>query len=261
MARLVAVFLTLCLTGSVCRAHYNMLMPATPFAKKGDKVEFIYQWGHPFEHELFDAPLPARLFVLLPDGNQQDLAHSLEKTQVRGADKKMVTAYRFAFTPEQRGDHTFMVTTTPIFLAETREFVQDVVKVVLHVSTQKAWDVDPPRQFRIVPLTRPYGLLPGMAFQAQVFQDQAPAAKGAPFKSGLVEYERYNAAPPTKLPVDELITFKTKTDVQGVFTISFPQGGWWCVTAQREAGTRDHEGMPYPLRQRVSLWLHVDEKP
>jgi cobalt/nickel transport protein len=258
----IALFL-LFMTAATGHAHYNMLLPETHFTKKGDKVTFIYQWGHPFEHELFDAPPPKSLIVLSPDGKQHDLTKTMEKIQIPGSDKKMVNAYRFAFTPEQRGDYTFMLTTPPIFLGEPEEWVQDVVKVVLHVSVQKAWDADSGRQFKIIPITRPYGLLPGMVFQAQAFQDQIRgivSENALPLGNAVVEYERYNPAPPKDLPIDELITFKTKTDNQGIVTVSFPQSGWWSLTTQRDAGTHENTGKKYPLRQRITLWLHVDEK-
>ena len=259
MKRYAIAVLLIFTTVSASHAHYNMLLPEAPFSNKGDKVTFVYQWGHPFEHELFDAPLPTSLIVLTPEGKKHDLVKALEKIQISGADKKMVTAYRFAFTPEQRGDYTFMLSTPPIFLGEPEEFVQDVVKVVLHVSTQKGWDADLGRHFRIVPITRPYGLLPGMVFQAQVFQDQV-SETALPLKNSVVEFERYHPAPPKDLPIDELITFKTKTDSQGVVTVSFPHPGWWSLTTQHDAGTHERAGKKYPLRQRATLWLYIDEK-
>src|SRR5207244_11331129 len=107
------------------------------------------------------------LFVVAPDGKRTELGKALEKTRVPAGDKKEVTAYRCRFTPEQRGDYTFILETPPIWMEEDQEFLQDTVKVILHVQAQKGWDADPDRQFRIVPLTRPYGLQPGAVFQAQ----------------------------------------------------------------------------------------------
>src|SRR5437588_10410013 len=87
-------------------AHFNILLPQSASARKGEAVTFLYRFGHPFEHELFDAPPPAGLFVVGPDGKRIELTKTLEKTKVPGGDKE-VTAYRFRFTPEQRGDYTF----------------------------------------------------------------------------------------------------------------------------------------------------------
>src|SRR5262245_38092934 len=111
-------------------AHFTMLLPDTPHAKKGDAVTLVYQCGHPFENQLFDAPPPARLTVLTPDGKAQELAKTLEKIKKKSAEPKEATAYRCKYTPPQRGDFTFVLTTPPIWLEETQEFVQDTAKVV-----------------------------------------------------------------------------------------------------------------------------------
>src|SRR5262249_9363277 len=128
----------------------------------------LYQFGHPYEHQLFDAPPPARLTVFGPDGKSRDLTKSLEKIKVKGVDAKDVTAYRLRYTPAERGDYTFFLNTQPIWIADDKEFLQDTVKVVLHVQAQKGWDVNQGKDFKIVPLTRPYGLLAGMVYQARI---------------------------------------------------------------------------------------------
>ena len=116
----------------------------------------------------------------MPDGKMVDLTAKLEKfKKPGGVDGKEVTAFRFDFTPEQRGDHWFVLTTPPIWMEESKEFYQDTVQVVLHVQTQNGWDKlgqDPDWQAGHFiqgpadePLTRPYGLLPGMVFQAELW--------------------------------------------------------------------------------------------
>src|SRR5579884_4091383 len=110
-------------------AHFNMLLPEAASVRKGESVTLLYQWGHPFEHQLFDAPPPQSVFVLAPHGKRTDLAPSLEKTAVPGEGKK-VTAYRLRFAPPQRGDFVFVLETPPIWMEEEEEFFQDTVKVV-----------------------------------------------------------------------------------------------------------------------------------
>jgi cobalt/nickel transport protein len=240
-------------------AHFNMLLPSTASAKKGEPVAFTYQFGHPFEHQLFDAPAPQSLVVIAPDGKQTDLAKSLEKITVPAGDKK-VTAYRFTFTPEQRGDYVFVLTTPPIWMEEEQEFLQDTVKVVLHVQAQKGWDALGPVP-DLVPLTRPYGLQPGMVFQAQALGLGPSSAKRTqPLAGAVVEIERYNPAPPKELPPDEHITRTTKTDSNGVVTYTLTDAGWWSLTAQTDGGKREHKGKTYPVRQRATLWVFVDAK-
>jgi cobalt/nickel transport protein len=241
--------LLLAFLASPAWGHFNMLLPGTASAKKGEAVTFTYQWGHPFEHQLFDAPPPVSVAVLSPDGKKTDLTKSLTKTTVPAAEGKKVTAYQLKFTPDQRGDYVFVLQTPPIFMEEDGEFLQDHVKVILHVQAQKGWDAAAQGPFEVMPLTRPYGLQPGMVFQGLI------EAVGS-----LIEVERYNAVAPKELPPDEQITRTVKTDPKGVFTTTLPEAGWWCLTAQRDAGTRQRDGKSYPVRQRSTLWVYVDEK-
>src|SRR6516165_10705138 len=150
----------LCLFAGSAAAHFNMLLPQSATAKKGETLTFTYQWGHPFEHQLFDAPHPASLIVISPDGKKTDLKNRLRKTTRKG-EKKDVTAYQLRFTPDQRGDYVFVLRTPPIWMEEDGEFLKDVVKVILHVQAQKGWDAAS-EDFVFAPLTRPYGLRPGM---------------------------------------------------------------------------------------------------
>lgn len=226
--------------------HYNMLLPDSATTKKDARLNLTYQWGHPFEHQLFDAPEPRNLFVLDPAGKKTEL----KPTLIKGPKRR----FSFQYTPSQRGDHTFMLSTPPIWMEEDQEFLQDTVKVVVHVQTQKGWDQATGKGFELVPLTRPYGLQPGMVFQVQV------QLSGTPVPRALVEIERYNPVPPKKLPPDEQITRTVKTDPGGVATCTLTESGWWCITAQRDGGKEERNGKSYPVRQRTTLWVFVDEK-
>ena len=155
----------LALLASPASAHYNMLLPQAASAKKGEPVTFVYQWGHPFEHQLFDSPAPESIVVLSPDAKKADLSKASERVTVLTADQKKVAGYRLRFTPEDRGDYVFVLSTPPIWIEEDQEFLQDMVKVVLHVQAQKGWDATAGQAFEMVPLTRPYGLQPSMVFQ------------------------------------------------------------------------------------------------
>jgi cobalt/nickel transport protein len=234
------------------QAHFGILQPQSALAPRDKPVSFLYTWGHPFEHQLFDATRPESVVVLAPDGKRTELGRAVEKTTIATPEKKNVTAYRFQFTPGQRGDFTFVLTAAPLWMEAEREFYQDTVKVVLHVLAQRGWDNPVGRGFELVPLTRPYGLQPGMVFQAQALVD------GKPLAGAMVEVERYNPAPPKVLPPDEQITRRVKTDPNGVLTCTLTEAGWWCVTAERDGGQRERGGKKYPLRQRTTFWVFVD---
>jgi cobalt/nickel transport protein len=256
MRKLPCLVLTAFVAGaSPALAHYNMLLPSASSGKKGEAVTFTYQWGHPFEHQLFDAPKPESVSVCAPDGNSQDLTKMLEKVSLSAGEGKTVTGYRFTFTPGQRGDYVFVLKAPPIWMEEDGGFLQDIVKVVYHVQAQKGWDGPADRDFEWVPLTRPYGLEPGLVFQAKI-----RSARGMPLSGATVEVENYNATPPKNLPPDEQITRVYKTDPNGVVTCSLTGAGWWAITALRDGGVAQHDGKEVPLRQRSTLWVFVEEK-
>src|SRR5260370_42051242 len=98
---LALVLLVGCATASF--AHYNMLIPDKAWANKGEKVTFTYQFGHPFEHELFDAPQPLAVIVLLPDGKTQAVK-SPAKAALKESDGKKLAEASFASKPQFRGD-------------------------------------------------------------------------------------------------------------------------------------------------------------
>jgi len=249
-------------TATTARAHYHMLLPDRHSVKSGDKVIVTYQFGHPFEHELFDTEKPVKAVAFHPDGNSVDLLPSFEKVKLQGREGKDVAAYRFTFQPAARGDYTLVVESPPIWMADEKHFLHDTCRVTIHADAQKGWDLPAAErgQFSITPLTRPYGLRAGMVFQARV---RAPGA-GLPI-SYLVEIERYNPMAPKSLPPDEHITFAVKTDA-GVATCTLPDPGWWAVTAIRkldpkqEATMKDHDGKDYPVIDRATLWVPVDNK-
>jgi cobalt/nickel transport protein len=240
------MLLGLCVTAA--RAHYHMLLPSPPSSKRGEAVTVNYRWGHPFEAQLFDADLPAQFFALAPDGQKLDLRSSLKKESVRGK-----TAYQAKFTPETRGDYLLIMNHASVFMEEDGEFLQDSVKVVLHVQAQKGWDRSAGQAFEWVPLTRPYGLRAPTVFQAQILAD------GKPLPGSLVEIEHQHTTPPKKLPADEQITRTVKSDPNGVATCTLHEPGWWCITAQQDGGMREHNGKKVPVRRRATLWVFVDK--
>lgn len=248
---LVVPILVILLAPAAADAHYHMLLPDKPSARTGEAVTLTYQFGHPFEHQLFDTEAPKQLFVLAPDGTKTDLTAKAEKILVDGADGKKVAAFRVTFTPEKRGDHVVIAVSPPVTVEGEKLPLQDLVKVVVHVQTQNGWDrrAADPGFPEPCPLTRPYGLIPGMAFRAE-FEEAGPNG-GQPVAGALVEVEKYNPRPPKALPPDEHVTRSARTDRVGTATVTLTEPGWWAVTVIRDKGG---------VRQRGTLWAFVDEK-
>ena len=257
--RLDLVLLAWALVTGTGQAHYHMLLPEAASVKKGQTVPFTFQFGHPYEHQLFNVTKAPRLQVLAPESDKPRAVEGLKPIEVAGSDGKKVTTYQFAFTPEQRGDYLFLAQAEPVWMEEDKEFLEDIVKVVLHVQVQKGWDKRVTDGFEMLPLTRPYGLQPGMVFQTDL---SVPKRDRREPNEGLyVEVERYNAKPPEQLPADEHITRVVKTDTNGVATASLMEAGWWALTASVKGGTRAREGKEYPVRRRSTLWVYVNPTP
>jgi cobalt/nickel transport protein len=241
-------------------AHFSMLLPESASVKKDEAVTILYQWGHPFEHQLFDAPPPERVYVVSPDGKRTDLLSTLDVFKHPTGDGKQVLAYRLRFTPTARGDYVFVLRTRPIWMEEEGEYFEDTVKVVLHVQAQKGWDASAGEPLEIVPMTRPYGLEPGMVFQSQL--QWRPPGMDTPVApvTRPVEIEHYNTFPPRRLPPDEQVTRTARADANGVVTSTLTEAGWWCVTASRPHGKRDRDGKLRPVLERTTFWVFVDDK-
>lgn len=235
-------------------AHYHILLPDKPTAKSEEVVSFTYQFGHPFEHQLFDTQKPAELYVIAPDGTKTDLLAKLEKTAADGVEGKKVTGYKFSFTPPKRGDYTVVAIAPEVKVEGEALPLRDVAKVVLHVQTQNGWDrravTAKGSAVELSPLTRPYGLLGGMAFHVEADE---PAEGDRKVLAGIeIEAEKYNATPPKDLPPDEHITRTARTARGGSAVVTFTEPGWWGVTAVRERDKVQH---------RCTLWVFVDKQP
>jgi Domain of unknown function (DUF4198) len=253
--RFLLTLAVLALLAPLAQAHYNMLIPSVPFATRDKSISLAYQWGHPFEHQLFDAPAPKSLVVRTPDGKTAELTDKLVKVALPGDKGAKVVGYRLTYTPTQRGDHVFVLHTPPIWLDGDEHWVEDTVKVVLHVETERGWN-SATGEFEWIPITRPYGLLPGAVFQANPVENRP---RRSPL-SGTAEVERYNATPPGVLPAEEFIT-RTMKVIDGVATTTLPEAGWWALTLPLdEERTRSRGGKDYPLIRRTTLWVYVHDK-
>lgn len=239
-------------------AHFHILLLDKTSVKVEEPITVTYQFGHPFEAELFDAEKPKFAKAYAPDSTSTDLIDSFEKVLVDGADKKKVATYRCKYSPKIRGDHVILVESPPIFLEDRKEYIQDTVRVTLHVQAEKAWNYlyNDKLPFVFTPMTRPYGLRAGCVFQAKT-------------TSGIhrVEVEKYNAAPPRGLPPEEFITSSLLTDDRGIATCTLPEAGWWVLTAEdggramEIAPTIERDGKKIRLIRRASLWVAVEGLP
>jgi uncharacterized GH25 family protein len=242
-------------------AHYHMLIPDRHSIKNGDKITLVYQFGHPLERELFNVAAPESATVIAPDGKATDVTKQLVKFEIPLEKEMTAIAYKLEWTAPSRGDFIFLFKLAIEYSDEEKTATEDLVQVVIHVDTQNGWDRFPTTvdlKSPIRPLTRPYAVLSNMAFQVEVQWPDKHA-------NTTIEYERYSERVPKELPPDEYRTFTAKTGENGVAVVSFPEPGWWSVTAVKKypkdaERTVEYKGKTFKLESRATMWVPVEAK-
>jgi cobalt/nickel transport protein len=238
-------------------AHFYTIIPEKNTFKKGETVNFVCTFGHPYEHEWEDARPPERVGLIEPDGTFVDLKDGVKTISVKGHGGKEVKALVCPVTPKKRGDSIFVLDSPELQRPEYGKCVQFFVKLVVHVKTQRGWDRAVGQPVEIVPLTRPYGLEAGFVFSGQALY------QGKPLPGAIILIEKYNPfkAQKDKLPPDEMITRQVKTDPNGSFVCTLDEPGWWVISVSHVLpGARERKGKKLSLMLRGSLWLHVEER-
>lgn len=236
-------------------AHFPMLIHDTPFAEVNQPVQFMYAVGHPYEQEYAPAAKPEKVYVVSPDGSQQDITDQLTEGTYQ-VDDITAEVWNFEYAPADFGDSIVALNSEPLF-GLNQVVNQEYLKVILHASGQSGWDQRTGQPIEIVPLTRPYGMEEGFVFTGQLMQGDQPLA-------GVdIEIEQFltHVPRPEDLPPEPMITRVVKTDVNGIFSYTLPNPGWWILAASVDnAGVITIDGNEYTLNGLAALWVHVEEK-
>ncbi|MFO8055716.1 MAG: DUF4198 domain-containing protein [bacterium] len=257
----IALSLMAFITAGPALAHYHVLVPAEYNKWQARKTEMVHLrllWGHGYEHIWFDAETPRSLWALPPEGERLDLMDELQKDRVRAVSGKERASFKLNYPPSSRGDHILALVAGRQWDAESSEWLQDYVKTLLHVQVEKGWSRRVGHPLEVVPLSRPYGVLPGDALRFRVLYKDKPAA------ALRVERELLSAkAPdPAGLPSEAFIAYPARTGADGTVVFSFPSSGWYGITAIRGSGKEyEKDGHTGELIERSTLWVYVSEKP
>lgn len=242
------------LTLQRAQAHFPILLHDAELGATNGAVTVTFATGHPFELEMEPAPRPAQLLYLDAQGRTTNLTASLQATLFRG--DTHAAAWQVRFEPG-RGDGLLALDTAASVDAAQKTVYREYVKVCLHRGLQEGWNQRTGQPLEIVPLTRPYGLRPGMVFTGRLLRGAAPVADSE------VYFERLSEHRPDArtLPPEPLITFAVRTDREGRFTLSLPDPGWWVLGAYvDDLGPVRHEGQDFRLEGFAGLWLRVEPK-
>jgi len=212
----------LVLSVSLAHAHFGMVIPSDNMVMQGESktVNLKLSFSHPFEMVGMELVKPAA-FVVMANGEKQDLLGSLKQTEVMGH-----TAWEVDYKIKRPGVYMFYMEPKPYWEpAEDCYIVHYTKTVVTAFGDDEGWDGEIGLKTEIVPLSKPYGLYTGNVFQGMVKLDGKPV----PFCE--VEVEYYNKDGKAKAPTDYMVTQTIKADVNGVFTYAAPKAGWWGFAA------------------------------
>jgi len=238
-------------------AHYHSITPETYGkwrARKGEKVTCRMVWGHGFEHIWFDIEKPRSFVAIAPDGTKTDLAKALKPIKVSSTAGGEFKAYEFDYTPASRGDHLLALQAGLQWDEEEGAWLSDSAKAVLHVQAESGWDRRAGHELEVVPLSRPYGLVPGDLFRFRVLY------KGGPATGVRVERELLSPAPPkpSELPTEVFIAISSNTDERGMAAFTFPGSGWYGITAVRHTDRElERGGRKGKIIERATFWVYV----
>ena len=235
-------------------AHFGMVIPESNIATQQTRsTDIKLSFAHPFEQAGMPLVAPDKFFVF-HNGSTTNLLPTLSSATAMNAD-----GWKSHFTFTRPGVYQFVMEPVPYWEPEEDCFIVHYTKTyVAAFGSEEGWDVPVGLPTEIVPLTRPYGLYAGNSFSGQVL------VNGKPAPNTVVEYELYNTAGYTA-PTEHHYTLVTKTDPQGIFTVTLPVAGWWGFAALTTAdytlpAPADASGKPKEKAVELGavLWIKLD---
>jgi len=228
-------------------AHYGMVIPLDDMVMQDDNrtVNLKLSFSHPFERIGMALEKP-KVFCVIANGKKEDMISALKKTQVMDH-----TAWEADYKLKRPGIYMFYMEPEPYWEPAEDCFIIHYTKtVVTAFGDDEGWDREIGLETEIVPLSKPFGLYAGNAFQGIV------KVNGKPVPYAQVEVEYYNKDGKSKAPTDYMITQTLKADPNGIFTYTAPKAGWWGFAALNTADYKiKHEGNNKDVELGAVIWV------
>lgn len=228
-------------------AHFGMIIPSDSMVMQGESktVELALSFSHPFEGVGMELIRP-KFFAVEANGKPLDLLGTLKATGVMGH-----SAWTTGYKIKRPGVYMFHMEPQPYWEPAEDCFIIHYTKtVVTAFGDDEGWDREIGLKTEIVPLSKPFGLYTGNAFQGIVKFN----GKAVPYAE--VEVEHYNETQKAQAPTDYMVTQTVKADGNGVFTYAVPQAGWWGFAALNTADYKlKHNGKEKDVELGAVIWV------
>jgi nickel transport protein len=249
---LAAAAAAVALTAAPAFAHFQMIIPSDDMVAQGEdrNIHLDVMFWHPMEGYGMNMEKPVQFGVMVR-GQKTDLLGTMKPAQRKDREGHMRDGFAVDYTVAKPGDHVFYIEPKPYWEPSEDHFIIHDTKVVVNgLGMEVGWDRPVGLKAEIVPLTRPYGLWKGNAFQGRVLVDGKPVAYPE------VEVETYDPDAKIHPPSETMITQVIHGDQNGVFTYGIPRAGWWGFAALTEGDKpMKHEGKDYPVEVGALIWV------
>jgi len=243
-----ALMLFLCLAPAKALAHFGTVIPSPAVLDQDTRqAEITFSFIHPFAQHGMDLAKPEQVSVVnMASGTRRDITSSLESTQLLDHQ-----AWSATYKPRRPGAHAVVMEPQPYWEPAEDLFIKHWTKTYLAAfGGAQGWDEPVGLKTEIVPLTRPFGLYAGNAFQGRVLMN------GEPVPEAEVEVEYYNKGGKAEAPNEHMVTQVVKANENGVFTYVPPRSGWWGFSALNEADyTLEHDGKEKGVELGAVIWV------
>lgn len=238
-------------------AHFQIVYnPDANPARPGELPLKMVFW-HPFDNgHIMDMGEPEEFFVV-HRGEKTDLSDSLKKITFKGVDSEG-QAWEGVLPVRRNGDYIVGLAPAPYFEQSEDIYIQQLTKVYFNkAGIPTDWMEPTGMATEFVPLNKPYNVMTGSTFSAQLLSDGEPVA-GAEIE---IEYMAAEpdmeantpgpvmAAPP---PGGAVVAV---TDPNGVFSFGVPKAGFWGFAALGSGPDTEHEGKE--LSQDAVIWVRA----
>jgi cobalt/nickel transport protein len=212
-------------------SHFQEIIPDRDFTDNANQqpVRFDIQFTHPMSlGPVMNMQKPRNLKV---KNNHKtfNLLPLLKEIKGDTKDDLSISKWTMEYSLTAPGSHIFYIEPSPYWEENENKMIIHYSKVIIDgYGEMQGWDSLVGLPVEIEPLTRPYSLWVGNAFQGVVKKN----GKAVPFAEIEVEWRNDGSL---KNVADSYVTQVIKSDVNGTFSYVMPHAGWWGFAALLEA--------------------------
>ncbi|WP_068113264.1 DUF4198 domain-containing protein [Tropicimonas marinistellae] len=236
-------------------AHFQLVYgPDVNVERPGEMPLKLIFW-HPFENGYaMDMGQPEEFFYVLK-GEKTDISESLTPITFKGASNESA-AFEGVLPVKRNGDYIVGLVPAPYYEESEDIYIQQLTKTFINKGgIPTGWNEPVGMKTEFVPLNKPYNVISGSTFSAQLLSD------GQPLAGAEVEIEFMAAEPDmeTNMPGDVTAepmpggALVAMTDANGIFSFGIPKAGFWGFAALGSGPDTEFDGKE--LSQDAVIWI------